>query len=92
MEGKKKCALVAGASGVIGRNLALCLDKHEDWDIITLGRRSPDYKTRAKHINVDLLDLKNVEEMLAGLTQVTHIFFAAYVEKASQWEQVTIKF
>ena len=52
-----KTAVVVGSLGVIGRNLLDHLAKDDDWDLVGLSRRAPDFETRAKFISVDLLDL-----------------------------------
>jgi len=85
----KKCAVVAGAAGIIGRNLILYLSKQKDWDTIyALSRRIPDYESRAQHLSIDLLDQKETEAGTKKLTNVTHIFFAAYQEKPTLKEQI----
>ena len=50
-----KTALVVGALGVIGRNLTEYLSQRLDWNVIDLSRRLPDFKSRARHVSVDLL-------------------------------------
>jgi len=68
--------------------LILHLSKQEDWDIYALSRRTPDYESRAQHLSIDLLDQKATEDGLKHLTNVTHIFFAAYQEKPTLAEQI----
>ncbi|SFM77928.1 Nucleoside-diphosphate-sugar epimerase [Chitinophaga sp. YR627] len=85
MNGQRKVALIAGAQGVIGRNLADHLDASGDWDIIGLSRRGGEAKGNVRHIAVDLQDQKDTVDKLGGLTAVTHIFYAAYVD-APTWE------
>ena len=70
-------ALVAGASGVVGRRLAEYLAHQGDWDVIGLSRRTvagAPYGTMA----VDLTDPRDCREKLAGLTATTccHTFRA----------------
>ena len=77
----KKTALVAGATGVVGRNLLKYLVSQDDWEIIALSRRTPDVAGEYRHISVDLLDLDDCRTKLGPGLGVTHIFFAAYVEK-----------
>ncbi len=73
-----KKAVVVGALGVIGRNLVNTLTGLDDWDIVGLSRRAPDFESRAEFISVDLLDRAQAEARLAGLTDITHIFYCAY--------------
>jgi len=74
----RKCALIAGALGVTGRALVQHLESDPDWTVIGLSRRAPDFDTTAKFIAVDLQDREATARTLAGLTDVTHIFFTAY--------------
>ena len=81
MSKDKKTALVAGATGVVGRNLLKYLVTQDDWEIIALSRRTPDVAGEYRHISVDLLDLDDCRAKLGAGLGVTHIFFAAYIEK-----------
>lgn len=51
---ERKNALVAGASGIIGRSLVEHLSALEDWRVTGLSRRQPDFKSNAEFIAVDL--------------------------------------
>jgi len=82
MAGKK--AVIVGALGVIGRNLLLWLERHTDWQLVGLARRSPDFPTRARFVSVDLLDRADAEAKLSALDDVTHIFYAAF-QPAPTW-------
>ncbi|MBT3791318.1 MAG: SDR family oxidoreductase [Alphaproteobacteria bacterium] len=73
-----KKAVVVGGLGVIGRNLINTLNKDPAWDVVGLSRRVPDFKSDAEFISVDLLNRQDAEQKLAGLTDVTHIFYAAF--------------
>lgn len=44
-----KKALIVGPFGVIGRNLVHYLSKQQDWDIVGLSRRSPDFASIGSH-------------------------------------------
>ncbi len=84
----KKVALIAGAQGVIGRNLINYLLTQNNWEIIGLSRRGGADTAKVKHIAVDLLSRENSEQQLGGLTTVTHIFYAAYQDRGSWAELV----
>ncbi|PWW66836.1 SDR family oxidoreductase [Actinokineospora spheciospongiae] len=71
-------ALVVGARGVIGGNLVHHLEGLGDWQVIGLSRRGGEGSERVRHISVDLLDADDTRAKLAGLTDVTHVFYAAY--------------
>lgn len=90
----KKVALVAGAMGVIGRNLVQLLskpEKSEEWsEVIAVSRRPLDFAvpSHVRHLAIDLLDVENVKKHLSAISSVTHVFFAAYQEKPTLAEQV----
>ena len=85
----KKKALVLGTTGVVGRNLLRHLIRQEDWDVVGVSRRKPDLENRFQHISVDLLDSEECQKKLSRLSDITHIFYAAYTERASMAEMVT---
>ncbi len=80
--------VVAGAMGVIGRAVIERVSPLPDWQVIGLSRRTPDYESAAQHISADLLDPEDCRRKLAGLSDVTHIAFAAYIEKIRLADQV----
>jgi nucleoside-diphosphate-sugar epimerase len=73
-----KKAVVVGALGVIGRYIVERLLAEGDWQVVGLSRRSARARPRYQHIAVDLLDPRDVAHKLAALTDVTHIFYAAF--------------
>ncbi len=85
-----RVALVVGAQGVIGRNLAEHLAALGDWDIIGLSRRGGATSGRIRHVAVDLLDRDDARKKLGGpgLAGVTHIFYAAFQDRPSWAELV----
>jgi nucleoside-diphosphate-sugar epimerase len=70
-----KRALVIGGLGIIGRRLVQELCGDPAWEVAAVSRRSPDFETRARYLSVDLLDRRAAEATLAGLGDVTHIFY-----------------
>ncbi len=88
MSNKTKTALIAGATGVVGRNLLKYVLSRGDWNVITLSRRRPDLEGAYTHIPVDLLDPDDCREKLGGLQDITHVFFAAYIERPTWAETV----
>jgi nucleoside-diphosphate-sugar epimerase len=76
----KKTALVVGATGVSGRALIDHLEKQADWDVIGVSRKPPYFPTKARFVSVDLMDPTSCEEGLSGLSEVTHVFYAAYMD------------
>ena len=77
----RKKALIAGATGVAGRNLLRHLLSLDDWDVIAVSRRKPDAEGRYEHVAVDLLDRAQTFEALKRPRGVTHVFFSAYIER-----------
>jgi nucleoside-diphosphate-sugar epimerase len=69
-------ALVAGATGVVGRRLAAYLSAQPDWDVIGLSRRAADRAPFAS-IAVDLTDARDCTEKLSALSGTTHVLYAA---------------
>lgn len=85
---KRKTALIVGATGVVGRNLLRHLVANPEWNVIAVSRRKPDVPGDYRHIAVDLLDRNAAVAAFARLTDVTHLFFSAYIEKPSWYEMV----
>ncbi len=83
MNEERKVALVAGANGVIGKNLIAHLETLPGWRVIGLSRRGG-----PGQIAVDLLDADDTRAKLGGLDDVTHVFYAAYVDKPTWAELV----
>jgi nucleoside-diphosphate-sugar epimerase len=68
-------AVVAGASGLIGRRIVERLLAH-GWEVIGLARRPPS-SPGVRWIAVDLADADDCGARLRGLDAVTHVFYAA---------------
>ncbi len=88
MNNPRKTALIVGAQGVIGGNLARYLETLEDWSVIGLSRRGGPSTEKIRHISVDLLDPQDCARKLSNLTDVTHIFYAAYQDRPTWAELV----
>ncbi len=84
----RQTALVVGANGVIGGNLIDHLVTLDDWEIVGLSRRGGASHDRVRYLAVDLLDPAATRLALAELTEVTHIFYAAYQDRPSWAELV----
>lgn len=85
----KRKALIAGATGVVGRNLLRHLVARGDWEIVALSRRKPDVEGSYEHIRVDLMNAALCRQRLSRLADVTHVFFAASVSKPDPAELVS---
>ena len=73
---------------MVGRSLLRQLVCDPEWDVIAVSRRTPDVEGKYHHIVADLLDPGDAEARLGGLSEVTHIFFSAYIEKPTWAEMV----
>jgi len=81
-------ALVVGARGVIGGNLVQHLQELDGWRVIGLSRRGGESTATVRHVSVDLLDIRDARRKLADVTQVTHVFYAAYQDRPNFAELV----
>ncbi|MDQ0998309.1 nucleoside-diphosphate-sugar epimerase [Phyllobacterium ifriqiyense] len=88
MTEKTKKAVVVGANGIIGSNLIAHLVELGDWDIVGLSRRGGETVGKVSHIAVDLLNAAEAKAKLSHLTNITHIFYAAYQDRPSWAELV----
>ena len=75
--------LVAGVHGVSGRAAATAWANTPGTKVYGLSRRNADLPEGVEGITVDLLDREDVERKLGGLDGVTHLVFAAYIERES---------
>ena len=87
-DNSRKIALVAGATGVVGRTLVKHLLALPDWDVIAVSRRKPDLPGNYRHLALDLMDRAQCDHILSQHSAVTHIFYAAYVERPTWAELV----
>src|SRR5690348_5727615 len=71
----RRVALVAGASGLIGRRIEAQLAAR-DWEVVGVARR-PSPGSVQRQIAVDLTDAADSRARLAALSAVTHVFYAA---------------
>ncbi len=68
-------AVVVGAQGVIGSYIVEKLARLPKWQVVGLARRKGVEQARVRHISVDLLAPRGE---LDSLTDVTHVFYAAF--------------
>lgn len=74
----ERVALIAGATGVVGRRLAQHLAAQPGWRAIGLARRVPSEPARGYELRpVDLSDPRAVHALAPGLAGVTHLFYCA---------------
>src|SRR4051794_10335731 len=71
-----KRAVVAGASGFIGRRIAERL-VDAGWSVTGLARKPPDGSEGMQWAAVDLANADDCRRALRGVEAITHIFYAA---------------
>lgn len=81
-----KIALVAGASGIVGRELVKTLLRNR-WEVIGLSRQASPHLENIPFIHVDLLDAQHSAQKLHSLNGVTHIFYSAWAN-AGNWAEM----
>jgi nucleoside-diphosphate-sugar epimerase len=84
---EKQTALVVGGNGIIGRNMVSYLEETGNWEVIVTSQSSLGYETEATFVALDLTKPDAVEAEREKLQHVTHIFFAAYVERQNLSDQ-----
>ena len=70
-----RTAIVAGASGLVGRCIVAQLRNAGGWNISGLGRRAQTMDG-VRWVAVDLADAADCQRVLRSLTEVTHVFYA----------------
>jgi nucleoside-diphosphate-sugar epimerase len=80
-------ALVIGANGIIGRNLTEHLTTSGRWNVLASARSKLNYETTAGFIALDLEDRQAMTKVAGQLKEVTHVFFNAYTERKTPYEQ-----
>lgn len=84
---QQKVALVAGASGIIGSQLVKTLLRN-GWEVIGLSRHALSHPDGIPLVEVDLLDAEDSARALRPLSNITHIFYSAWVNAANWTEMV----
>lgn len=79
----KNKILIAGGMGVVGRAAVRHFDALDNWDVVALSRRKPDFETRARFLAVDLRDSRECRRVLSAEENVTHVVYAALHEQPS---------
>ena len=75
--------LIAGATGVVGESAVARFAGAHGWDVIAVSRRTPEPAPSGafRHLAVDLRDPVACRDAFAGLSEVTHVVYAALYEK-----------
>lgn len=77
-----RTALIVGASGLVG-TAAVERFLADGWNVIGVSRRRPEVHRQGmfRHVQCDLRDPVACREMVKGLSDVTHVVYAAVQEK-----------
>jgi nucleoside-diphosphate-sugar epimerase len=81
-------ALVVGASGIVGNNLARHL-RDRGWQVLGLARRPPGDIEGVRAVAADLQDPASLRTALAGL-RPTHVFLATWLRQLTEAENVRV--
>jgi nucleoside-diphosphate-sugar epimerase len=84
----QRSALVAGASGIVGNNLARHLVA-EGWRVYGVARRPPNDLDGVVPVSADLLDPASLRPSLEGLSP-THVFIATWLRQPTEVENIEI--
>ena len=82
--------IVAGAQGVTGRAAALWFAGQPDTTVYGLSRRAAAGIPGVEEVSVDLLDPDDAQTTLSRIEGITHLVFAAYVEKPTAAEKTVV--
>ncbi len=84
----KKIALIAGASGIVGQNLASLLVEQGDWEVLGLARR-PLALPGVAAIAADLQDEASLHEALQDM-KPTHVFVTTWLRQPTEAENIRV--
>jgi nucleoside-diphosphate-sugar epimerase len=84
----QRSALVVGASGIVGNNLARHL-LARGWEVHGLARKPPADIDGLRPISADLLDAGSLRGALSDL-KPTHIFIGSWLRQASEAENIKV--
>ena len=85
--GQNRRIVVAGAQGVIGRAAAIHFAREAGTTVYGLSRRWGEGLAGVEAVSVDLLQPDDVRAKLGPLRDITHLVFAAYIEKPTAREK-----
>lgn len=78
----KKKIVIAGASGLVGSAAVKLFGSKPDWEVVAISRRKPFVPLgKAEYLPVDLLDAGQCARVFGAMRDVTHIAYAAVIEK-----------
>jgi nucleoside-diphosphate-sugar epimerase len=84
----KRTALVVGASGIVGLNLATLLAGKEDWEVYGLSRKAVS-RDGIRPVAADLQDAESVANALKGILP-THVYLATWLRQPTEAENIRV--
>jgi nucleoside-diphosphate-sugar epimerase len=88
MEMAKHVALIAGVTGIVGRNLAERLVREGEWTVYGLARR-PAQMEGVSPVAADLTDAASLRGALAEV-RPTHVFFTSWLRQPTEAENIKV--
>lgn len=85
----RRHALIAGISGIIGRQLAEHLTATEGWAVTGISRHKHDLPKGVEHVAVDLQACGDVKAALAS-TDITDVFIATWLRQPTEAENCRV--
>jgi nucleoside-diphosphate-sugar epimerase len=87
---EKRTAVVFGASGIIGRNVAERLAASGSWDVISVSKHAHNDLPGSKAIACDLTDSASAGAALAAVKGATHVFICNWSRQANEKENCRV--
>ncbi len=82
-------ALIAGATGLVGGNLAEHLVGTGHWNVVAVSRRSPSSTPGVRAVQADLSDAATLKKSLDGI-EVSHVFITTWSRQATEAENCRV--
>lgn len=83
-------ALIAGALGIVGSNIAEHLRARGDWDVVGIARSVPRSDVSWRLQRADLTDAAACRELIAAEPGITHLFYAARAPRPDPAEEAAV--
>jgi nucleoside-diphosphate-sugar epimerase len=86
---EQRTALIAGATGIVGLNLARLLAGQPGWSVYGLARTPSPSVTGVTPVAVDLLQTESLKSGLKDI-QATHVFLTTWMRQSSEAENIRV--
>jgi nucleoside-diphosphate-sugar epimerase len=85
---EKKTALIVGATGIVGLNLATLLASKDDWNVYGLSRK-PAARQGMHSVAADLQNFESVQNALKNISP-THVFLATWLRQSTEGDNIRV--